>query len=118
MLRVNAWLLTSCFVVSAAAAQELNDPTQPPQNRAAAQQQAQLTDLRLNAIQQRPSGFTAYINGQRIVEGEHLPPYTITKITMNHVIVRDAANGSEFKLSLYTQNPLTTESASGSGGQN
>lgn len=118
MLRVNAWLVLGYFLVSAAGAQELRDPTAPPQDRMAAQQQSELTDLRLTAIQQRPSGLTAYINGQRLAEGEQIPPYTIIKITMDHVIVRDAGNGSEFKLSLYTQSPLISDSTAGSGGQN
>ncbi|MGQ4276699.1 hypothetical protein ACQ5ES_06590 [Pseudidiomarina sp. E22-M8] len=118
MWRVKVVLIVFCSFVASAQAQELRDPTAPPQYRMAAEQQTQVTDLRLTAIQQRSTGITAYINGQRVQPGEQLPPYTITKITMDHVIVRHAENGGELKLSLYTQSPLVSDTKKGSGGQN
>ncbi|MFC0445919.1 hypothetical protein ACFOD1_01585 [Pseudidiomarina halophila] len=118
MWQAKALLILGCSFVTIAQGQDLRDPTAPPQQRMAAAQQAQVTDLRLTAIQRRTSGMTAYINGQRVEQGDQLPPYTITKITMDHVIVRHAGNGGELKLSLYTQSPLVSDTKKGSGGQN
>ncbi|CAB0150573.1 hypothetical protein PSI9734_01012 [Pseudidiomarina piscicola] len=118
MWQVNIWLLIVGMAVGTASAQQLNDPTAPPQSQQPSSIQVQRTDLKLTAIQQQASTMVAYINGKRVIEGERLPPYTITTIKMDHVVVRHANTGNEFKLSLYTQSSFLSDSTAGAGGQN
>lgn len=107
MWRVSALLVTG-FVASAQA-QQLPDPTAPPNARVVVGVVAETTDLVLQAIQLRDGEKVAFISGQRVRQGDHLPPYQIKKITMNQVIVYDTKNNSELTLSLFTQPQLTNE---------
>lgn len=117
MLRVSLHL--SLFLVlfgavgvatATATAQQLNDPTAPPQRVQTIATTEQVTHLRLQAVQQRSDGAVAFINGQRVREGDVLAPYIITKITMNQVDVRHQQTGAEISLAMYSK-------ALGSGGQ-
>ncbi|RUO62421.1 hypothetical protein [Pseudidiomarina insulisalsae] len=109
MWRVSA-IIAALSVISAAQAQQLNDPTAPPQVTQTTTPGAMTHDLRLQAVQRRPEGIVAYINGQRLQEGDTLPPYAITKITMNQVVVRHQQTGAEMTLFIFGD-------ALGSGGQ-
>ncbi|WP_258807472.1 hypothetical protein [Pseudidiomarina sp. CB1] len=109
MLRVSL-LVALSFIADIAFAQQLNDPTAPPQRVQATTTTEPVTQLRLQAVQQRTDGAVAFINGQRVREGDVLAPYIITKITMNHVDVRHQQTGAEISLAMYSK-------ALGSGGQ-
>lgn len=103
-------LLVLAGFVGIAGAQQLNDPTAPPQRVQATATTEHVTHLRLQAVQQRSDGAVAFINGQRVREGDVLAPYIITKITMNQVDVRHQQTGAEISLAMYSK-------ALGSGGQ-
>lgn len=109
MWRVNLWL-AAVLLSSVVSAQQLRDPTAPPQRFQTTTTTEHATQLRLQAVQQRADGAIAFINGQRLREGDIIAPYIITKITMNKVDVRHQQTGAELSLAMYSQ-------AFGSGGQ-
>ncbi|WP_417687466.1 hypothetical protein [Pseudidiomarina sp.] len=104
-------LAALAIATGSVAAQQLADPTAPPQRLQATTTTEPVTKLRLQAVQQRADGAVAFINGQRVREGDVLAPYIITKITMNQVDVRHQQTGAEISLAMYSQ-------ALGSGRQN
>ncbi|WP_417683167.1 hypothetical protein [Pseudidiomarina aquimaris] len=110
MLRASLFVVLM-LVASQVGAQQLHDPTAPPKHMQAVTTTDQVTQLRLQAVQQRADGAVAFINGQRVQEGDVLAPYIITKITMTQVDVRHQQTGAEISLAMYS-------SALGSGGQN
>ena len=112
-------MLTMLVVSASSSAQQLADPTAPPQYRPAATSNAEaLTELRLQSIQSTAQGIVATINGTRVRAGDRLPPYTILKITMDQVTVQHATTGGEMQLVMFSERPLAGEVRTGSGGQN
>jgi hypothetical protein len=106
-------------VATVSSAQQLKDPTAPPEYRPAAVSNAEaVTNLRLQSIQSTAQGNVATINGTRVRAGDSLPPFTILKITMDQVTVRHTTTGGEMQLVMFSERPLESESSTGSGGQN
>lgn len=109
MWQASLALVAICFS-ACALGQKLPDPTAPPQRFQATTTIDPVTQLRLQAVQQRTEGIVAFINGQRVHEGDVIAPYIITKITMSQVDVRHQQTGAEMSLFMFKK-------ALGSGGQ-
>ncbi|MBY6063946.1 hypothetical protein CWI80_05265 [Pseudidiomarina sediminum] len=102
-------ILVAAGLCGSVQAQQLPDPTAPANTRFVAGPSVVTTDLTLQAIQQRDGERVAFISGQRVRQGDPLPPYQIKAITMNQVIVYDTKNNSELTLSLFAQPQLTND---------
>lgn len=92
-------------------AQELSDPTLPPQQAqaVAGSQQVAASGLQLQSIQFMGTKRSAQINGQRVYEQEPLGQFMVEKIDMNFVTLRNQQTNKTVTLRLFgfTKNSVT-----------
>lgn len=95
-------------------AQELRDPTMPPQTQPQSNMDAKVNSnaLQLQSIQFMGNKRSALINNERKYEGDHIRQYVIEKIDMNFVTLRDQQTKATTVLRLFS---LTKDSVESSG---
>lgn len=97
--------------VAPSMAQELSDPTLPPQQAQAStgDKQVAASGLQLQSIQFMGTKRSAQINGQRVYEQEPLGQFMVEKIDMNFVTLRNQQTNKAVTLRLFgfTKNSVT-----------
>ena len=85
--RVLAAVILASALVGAALAEELRDPTKPPQPRQSTQQPAAISRYSLDSILVSDSRRIAVINGVSLAVGERVGNATVRRIARDRVLL-------------------------------
>ena len=85
--RVLVGVMMAIVMVAASSADELRDPTKPPQARPSSQQPAAITRYSLDSILVSDSRRIAVINGVSLAAGERVGNATVRRIARDRVLL-------------------------------